>query len=143
MSHNHHKNYTQYSKMSGEDTTLINNTEIPEAEPVDDACGLEGCGFAENESASIEQPVDGQITIPEVEPEPIVETMVRKIGKVSGCNKLNVRKLPSKSAEVVSVIDDGAEVMIDEDASTVMFYKICTEYGIEGYCMKKFITMIP
>ena len=141
MSHKHRNNYTQYSKMSGEDVALTNNTEIPEAEPVDDACGLNGCGFVENESASIEQPVEGQITIPEIEPEPTIKPVVRKIGKVSECSKLKVRKLPSPDAKVVGVIDEGAEVMIDADASTLMFYKVCTECGIEGYCMKKFITV--
>lgn len=131
-------NYTRYSKFSSEDSTAVTESET---ELVKDACGLDGCGFAENESASTEQPVEGQLTIPEVEPESITESIVLKIGKVSDCKKLNVRKFPDTSATLVGVIDEGAEVMIDKDASTLMFYKVCTEYGVEGYCMKKFITV--
>ena len=125
------KHYTQYSKFSGEE---------PETE-------------VEEETVEEERPIEGQIVIPEVEPEPVfiapvsdpessVEPENRKFGKVSNCKKLNIRKLPSRDAEIVSELIEGSEVMIDEKESTALFYKICTEHGIDGYCMKDYITVV-
>ena len=125
------KRYTQYSKFSGEE---------PETE-------------FEEETVEEELPIEGQIVIPEVEPEPVfiapvsdpepsVEPENRKFGKVSNCKKLNVRKLPSRDSEIISELVEGSEVMIDDNESTALFYKICTEHGIEGYCMKNFIKVL-
>ena len=114
------KRYTQYSKFSGEE---------PETE-------------VEEETVEEEQPLEGQTTIPEVEPEvPTSET--HKFGKITGCKKLNVRKLPSRDSEIISELVEGSEIMVDDNESTALFYKICTEHGIEGYCMKNFIKVLP
>lgn len=137
------RNYTPYSKMSAEEAMLPVEPEV----------------VIENESASIEEPLEGQTTIPEVEPEivaefetmvkpeiiaePTIEPEIRKIGKVNGCKKLNVRNLPNQDAKILCEIVDGSEVMIDEAGSTATYYKVCTEYGIDGYCMKKFIKVLP
>ena len=122
------KHYTQYSKFSGEESMLTNDPELEVKEEI------------------IEEPIEGQTVISEVEPiipEPVAEPEIRKFGQVSGCKKLNVRKLPSRDAEIVSELVSGSEVMIDEKASTALFYKICTEHGIDGYCMKDYITVLP
>ena len=124
------KHYTQYSKFNGEETILINNPELEVEDTVEEKA---------------DEPIDGQIVIPEVElivPEPVVEPENRKFGKVSNCKKLNIRKLPSRDAEIVSELIEGSEVMIDEKESTALFYKICTEHGIEGFCMKQFIKVL-
>ena len=129
------KHYTQYSKFNGEETILINNPELEVEDTVEE---------------KVDEPIDGQIVIPEVElivpepviPEPVVEPENRKFGKVSNCKKLNIRKLPSRDAEIVSELIEGSEVMIDEKESTALFYKICTEHGIEGFCMKQFIKVL-
>lgn len=71
-------------------------------------------------------------TVPEVE-------APKNLGKVVDCVKLNVREEPSTTADVVFEIPVGSTVIIDETCSTDEFYKICTEHGVEGYCMKKFI----
>lgn len=63
----------------------------------------------------------------------------KNLGKVIDCVKLNVREEPSTKSDVVFEIPVGSTVIIDETCSTDEFYKICTEYGVEGYCMKKFI----
>ena len=121
------KHYTQYSKFSGEE---------PETE-------------IEEETVEEERPIEGQIVIPEVESEPVfmppmpeTEPKIRKFGKINNCKKLNVRKLPSRDAEIISELLEGSEVMIDEKESTALFYKICTEHGIEGFCMKQFIKVL-
>ena len=133
------KNYTRYSKMSGEEPTLVNEAEtevLPEVAVVDDILDVV------NESA----PNEEQSAIPEaepvVEPKPIFEPEIRKFGRVHGCKKLNVRKLPNRDAKVVIEIVEGAKIMIDEKASTAEFYKVCTECGLEGYCMKKFVKVL-
>ena len=125
------KHYTQYSKFSGEEPMLVNDPELEVEDTVEE---------------KVDEPIEGQIVIPEVEPalvsdpEPSVEPENRKFGKISNCKKLNVRKLPSRDAEIVSELVEGSEVMIDEKESTALFYKICTEHGIDGYCMKDYIT---
>lgn len=62
-------------------------------------------------------------------------------GVVTGCTKLNVRENPYPDAEVVCVISEDSEVVIDEDNSTHDFYKVYTAAGMEGYCMKKYISV--
>ena len=129
------KHYTQYSKFSGEESMLINDPELEVKEEI----------IEENIEENIEEPIEGQTVIPEVEPiipEPVAEPEIQKFGQVSGCKKLNVRKLPSRDAEIVSELAEGIKVMIDEKTSTALFYKICTEHGIEGYCMKDFIKVL-
>ena len=139
-----HKNYTRYSKMNAEEPMLVNEPVVEvRVEPA-----------VEIENAIIEEPIEGQTVMPEIEvrieseepvaePElPVVEPEIRKIGKVSGCKKLNVRRLPNADAGVVAEIVEGAEVMIDENESTALFHKVCTECGIEGYCIKKFIKVL-
>ena len=129
------KHYTQYSKFSGEEPMLINNPELEVEDTVEE---------------KVDEPIEGQIVIPEVEPivpepvipEPVVEPETRKFGKISNCKKLNIRKLPSRDAEIVSELIEGSEVMIDEKESTALFYKVCTEHGIEGFCMKQFIKVL-
>lgn len=61
------------------------------------------------------------------------------IGKVAGCKNLNVRKDPSSEADVLGTIPADSEVMIDESESTSDFYKVYTESGTEGFCMKQYI----
>lgn len=129
------KHYTQYSKFSGEEPMLANDPKLEVEEVVEE---------------KVDEPIEGQIVIPEVEPivpepvipEPVVEPENRKFGKISNCKKLNVRKLPSRDAGIVSELVEGSEVMIDEKESTALFYKIYTEHGIEGFCMKQFIKVL-
>ena len=64
-----------------------------------------------------------------------------KIGVVTGCVKLNVRKKPDVKADVVCEIVCLSEVVVDEEASTSEFYKVYTVSGVDGFCMKKFITI--
>lgn len=61
------------------------------------------------------------------------------IGVVTDCAKLRVREKPNTDAEVLAEIKEGSEVMIDKNTSTEDFFAVCTEAGVEGYCMKKFI----
>ena len=78
--------------------------------------------------------------------EEIVEEVEEDIlpAVITGCTKLNVRKEACKTADVVCVLDNGAEVTIDVTKSTEDFYKV---YGVsgetlfEGYCIKDFVSI--
>lgn len=79
--------------------------------------------------------------------EPIVEEVKQEIvlvdGIVSNCELLNIRKESSKNAEVLCTIGVNTMVKVDltVDKEAEEFYKIVTPNGVEGYCMKKFITI--
>ena len=130
------KHYTQYSKFSGEEPILVNNPELEVEDTVEE---------------KVDEPIEGQIVIPEVEPivpepvipEPVVEPENRKFGKITGCKKLNVRKLPSRDSEIISELVEGSEIMIDDNESTALFYRSWTKHGSEGYGMKNCIKVLP
>lgn len=77
------------------------------------------------------------------EPEPNVEAPKYITGIVTDCTKLNVREDPYSTARILGTITADTELIINEEESTTEFYKIYTASGIEGYCMKKFITILP
>ena len=90
-----------------------------------------------------------QFSVPETEPEVKMEPEttteavpeIPKIGTVANCAKLNVRIKPVAGAQVVSVIDAGTQVEIDESKSTDEWYKVLIPAVNEGYCMRKFVTV--
>lgn len=60
-------------------------------------------------------------------------------GNIVNCKFLNVREAPDKDAEILTRAKQGDKIMIDFNGSTDDFYSVCTETGVEGYCMKQFI----
>ena len=77
-----------------------------------------------------------EVEEPVLEPESSEESVY---GKVAGCERLNVRSEATKDSDIICVIDEGTEVMVDLDDSTVDWYKVYLEDGIEGYCLAEFI----
>lgn len=61
-------------------------------------------------------------------------------GKVTGCTCLNVRNANNLDAKIVAVIGAGSTVTIDKSKSTPDWYYVTNEDGIEGFCMKPYIT---
>lgn len=109
------KNYNQMSKKNYDKTETIEQVEqveIPVETPV--------------ETKSVE-PVEP------IKPEPIEGTV--------NCEKLNVRSDSTIDSDPVGVINRDSKVFIYENESTDEFYKVCTATGLEGYCMKKFISV--
>lgn len=88
-----------------------------------------------------------EVVLPKVEepaaaePETAEETVTVVTGKVVDCSKLNVRRAPSLNATVVCEIARGAAVVIDEAKSNAEWYSVCTEAGVNGFCMKKYIAI--
>lgn len=70
-----------------------------------------------------------------------VEEAVQTVGFVDNCEHLRVRKESNVDSEELCIINKLSEVVIDLDNSTDYFYKVKTSEGVEGYCMKKFITV--
>ena len=60
-------------------------------------------------------------------------------GVVCDCSNLNVREKPGTYSRVLLTIPVSTNVLINLADSTDDFYKITTEFGVEGYCMKLFI----
>lgn len=73
--------------------------------------------------------------------DPGKNTEYPKYGVVVGCLHLRVYESPDQEAEIVTIITTLTEVMVDMDASTDDFYKICTAVGIQGYCKKTYIAL--
>lgn len=64
------------------------------------------------------------------------------IGVVCNCEKLNVRKKPNIKSEVAAIIGKGVEVEIVNNDSTEDFYSVRgTNQFVNGYCMKKYISI--
>lgn len=118
MSKNH--NYRQYSKPTDE-------TKVEMSENIE-------------EEKNTEELVDtAENTKEQIEPEP---EKTQFIGVVTNCVKLNVRKHPNVNSEIVCTVDLCSELLLDLSNSTNEFYKVCTEAGLEGYCMKEFVAEV-
>lgn len=92
----------------------------------------------------MEQSEEAVAFTPEEKIEEVVEevdTVVK--GKVTDCVKLNVRRGAVKDSDVREVIEEGAIVEINEQRSTDDWYRVRTESGTEGFCMKEYITKLP
>ena len=110
------KNYNQMSKK---------NYDKVETEPV----------------ASVEQ-VENPIDETPIETKPVEQlTESEPIEGTVGCEKLYVRSDATVDSEPVGIVNRDSKVFVYEDESTEEFYKVCTATGLEGYCMKKFISV--
>lgn len=73
-----------------------------------------------------------------VEETPVVE--IKEVtGTVVNCERLNVRKTPELGNNILGDILSGRKVQVNMDESTDQYYKICSETGLDGYCMKGYI----
>lgn len=129
MSHN--KNYSKFSQKKEN----VNLEEIfPETEAVE----------ADAEQELIMDPVveaEAEQAQEIVKESQEVEEAVPTVGFVDNCECLRVRKESNVDSEELCIINKLSEVVIDLDNSTDYFYKVTTSEGVEGYCMKKFITI--
>ena len=129
MSYN--KNYSKFSQKK----ESVNLEEIfPETEAVE----------ADAEQEPIMDPVveeEAEQAQEIVEESQKVEEAVQTVGFVDNCECLRVRKESNVDSEELCIISKLSEVVIDLDNSTDYFYKVKTSEGVEGYCMKKFITI--
>lgn len=122
-----HKNYSKFSEKKEENKEVI---ETPATEEV-------------SIKISTEEPIhEIAEEVNRVDEEPTIESTTELIGFVDGCEKLYVRKEGNKDAEPIATINRSDEVVIYLENSTEYFYRVKTSEGVEGYCMKQFITII-
>lgn len=93
-----------------------------------------------DKTESVEQ-VETPIEETSIETEPIEPAKPEPIEGTVGCEKLYVRSDATVDSEPIGVINRDSKVFVYEDESTEEFYKVCTATGLEGYCMKKFISV--
>lgn len=91
----------------------------------------------------VTEEVDNSVDCSPVEEvvEEVVEESTKPVYGVVNCSKLNVRKKPNKASEPLCVVEAQTELLIDMDESTVEWYSVTTPNGVEGFCMKQFITV--
>lgn len=142
------KNYHNYQNYSTNNPAVEKTDEETKLQgsrtavnPVDEASALSESDKEIITEPKVEEPVAVPTPETETEQESEQEAVKPIIGVVTDCLKLRVRKQPNASAEVLCEIDALSEVQIEEKESTEEFYKVCTEAGVEGFCMKKFIAV--
>ena len=90
----------------------------------------------ENIDVETEEVIDTEVV------ENTVEPTIGTIGIVSSCDKLNVRETPTTEDDnILCVIALGETVIVDIGESTEDFYKVVCANGVEGFCMKDYITI--
>ena len=85
-----------------------------------------------NESEEVEEEVTKEV------PKEAESTVV---GYVSGCLKLNIREDGYPGANVVCVVPEKTALLIEVAESNDEWYKVYTETGMEGFCMKQYVTL--
>lgn len=86
------------------------------------------------------EPVVETVTKPAVEPV-VEETVEFATGVVVGCNSLNVRAMPDRKADVISIIMCDDEVQVNVTDNYDEWYHVFTATGLDGFCMKKYIAV--
>lgn len=123
-----------------EETTEKSNNEVNETvEQVEET--VNEVEESTNETEETTEEVTEEVTEPDVIV-PSIENNVENnevIGKISGFEKLYVRKEASKDSEPVGIVTDKDDLSIDVAHSTDDFYKVITSNGLEGYCVKEFV----
>lgn len=126
-----HKDYTKFSaKPRKENDEPISSNEQEALKALE---SIDGITVEYDKPVSVENNDDSVV-------EEVKEEKVLFInGIVDKCERLNVREKASVDSDILKVIDKGTEVIIDVEKSTDEFFKVSID-GVDGYCMKKFIT---
>lgn len=122
-----HHNYSQYSKFNKNE---INDEAVTEVEQE-----------VEETGAVVENTIDATVE-PEVTAAPESDVPpIPVVGKVINCAKLNVRAKPNTDSNVVCILDANSEIEVNIEKSTDEWVSVCTATGVEGYCMRKFMSV--
>lgn len=124
------RNYNNYSKNNvQEEQTVVDELEVAQD--------------VETTATEVEETV---IAAPEAPEAPaVVEVMqmspaTHNTGVVCNCAKLNVREQPEVSSRIACIVNAGSELVV-YDGNHGNFYKVCTASGIEGYCVKDYVSL--
>ena len=70
------------------------------------------------------------------------ESIVESIGVVDYCTQLNIRKEGNVGAEILEIVNAGEHVSVNISESTNEWYRVKTKSGINGFCMKEYISIM-
>lgn len=127
---------TNYNKMFENDKEPIAKTETP-AEKAE-----QNAPMAKETKPEIKKETETVTTsVESVAPETKKPETKPSKAVVFNCSKLNVRERPSSLASVLTTVNAGDEVVVDESKSNGKFYSVTTATGIEGYCVKDYLKM--
>ena len=129
------QNIEEVTEVTEESTNEVNETVEQVEETVNEV------EESTNETEETTEEVTEEVTEPEVIVPSIKNNVENNevIGKISGFEKLYVRKEASKDSEPVGIVTDKDDLSIDVARSTDDFYKVITSNGLEGYCVKEFV----
>lgn len=71
------------------------------------------------------------------------ENVILTPGFIKNCVVLTIRESDNKDAKAIEVIKVGEQFMVDEKQSKDDFYKVVTEKGVSGFCMKAYVNLRP
>lgn len=104
--------------------------------------GLLSDTIIDESSISEETVEDVNVEQEEIYEEPVEEPEVQVSKKVKGivrCIRLNIRKEPNLDSTKIGCLKTGDELILDLSGSTDRWYKVSTDSGLNGYCVKEFI----
>lgn len=80
-----------------------------------------------------------------IEQEPVIQedkpSTVKK-AQVVDCGCLNIREMPDIRAKILSVVNAGTEIVIDEKSSDKSWCSVTLPNGQKGYAMQKFLKIL-
>ena len=91
--------------------------------------------------ADVTEEVEAEIAKVNESKEATKEADSTVVGYVSGCFKLNIREEGYPGANVVCVVPEKTALLIEVAESNDEWYKVYTETGMEGFCMKQYVTL--
>lgn len=65
-----------------------------------------------------------------------------KKAQVIDCVCLNIRAMPDMQARILSVVNAGTEIVVDEKSSDKSWCGVTLPNGQEGYAMRKFLKIL-
>ena len=104
--------------------------------------GLLSDTIIDESSISEETVEDVNVKHEEISEEPVEEPEAQVSEKVRGivrCIRLNIRKEPNLDSTKIGCLKTGDELILDLSGSTDRWYKVSTDSGLNGYCVKEFI----
>lgn len=90
-----------------------------------------------------EKPVDDKEIITEKKSTAQEEKhAVVKKAKVIDCVRLNIREMPDTQAKILTTVNVGVEIVVDDASSDKNWCGVKLPNGLKGYAMRKFLKIL-
>ena len=100
-------------------------------------------GKKKEETKTEEKPVDEKEII--VEKKSTVQEekhAVAKKAQVVDCVRLNIRETPDTQANILTTVNAGVEIVVDDTSSDKNWCSVKLLSGLKGYAMRKFLKIL-